>query len=100
MCRDALLHRAHEIQPAFYDSEKDKTRFFLFYFFHFLIFIFSRTSLFLEPELGFSDFFCQLRPFLGAVYTSVGRARNERVIPRPASANPNRILSIPSRPFG
>jgi len=23
MCRDALLHRSHEIQPAFFDSEKD-----------------------------------------------------------------------------
>jgi len=22
MCRDALLHRSHEIQPAFFDSEK------------------------------------------------------------------------------
>ena len=35
MCRDALLHRSHEIQPAFFDSEKkgSKFLFFSFYFF-------------------------------------------------------------------
>ena len=40
MCRDALLHRSHEIQPAFFDS--DKKRFFLFWkflFFHFFFFL-------------------------------------------------------------
>ena len=25
MCRDALLHRSHEIQPAFFDSEMKRT---------------------------------------------------------------------------
>ena len=35
MCRDALLHRSHEIQPAFFDSEKKESiPFFLFYFFY------------------------------------------------------------------
>ena len=35
MCRDALLHRSHEIQPAFYDSEKKflHRAFFSFIFF-------------------------------------------------------------------
>ncbi len=37
MCRDALLHRSHEIQPAFFDSEWEKLIFFQFFsfFFHF-----------------------------------------------------------------
>ena len=30
MCRDALLHRSHEIQPAFFDSENFFFRFFLY----------------------------------------------------------------------
>ena len=33
MCRDALLHRSHEIQPAFFDSEIKKLNCFLFLFF-------------------------------------------------------------------
>ena len=38
MCRDALLHRSHEIQPAFFDSEKKEfIPFFLFYFFFMLL---------------------------------------------------------------
>ena len=48
MCRDALLHRAHEIQPALFDLEKSKKLFFFFFFF----FDKSRTSLLQEPELG------------------------------------------------
>ena len=35
MCRDALLHRSHEIQPAFFDSEKKRLFFFFFSFFFF-----------------------------------------------------------------
>ena len=41
MCRDALLHRSHEIQPAFFDSERKNK---LVYFFRLrftFIFIFS-----------------------------------------------------------
>ena len=38
MCRDALLHRSHEIQPAFYDSEKKLSHSFFFIFF-FLLFV-------------------------------------------------------------
>ena len=34
MCRDALLHRSHEIQPAFFDSEK-KGSFLFFLLFSF-----------------------------------------------------------------
>ena len=41
MCRDALLHRSHEIQPAYFDSEKKINFFFLPSFF----FIFAGTSL-------------------------------------------------------
>ena len=37
MCRDALLHRSHEIQPAFFDSEIKRT----FCSFLFLLFFFS-----------------------------------------------------------
>ena len=35
MCRDALLHRSHEIQPAFFDQELKfiKLNFFFFFFF-------------------------------------------------------------------
>ena len=36
MCRDALLHRSHEIQPAFFDSEK-KGSFLFFSSFFFLL---------------------------------------------------------------
>ena len=38
MRRDALLHRSHEIQPAFFDSEKKEIHFsffLLFFFFYF-----------------------------------------------------------------
>ena len=35
MCRDALLHRSHEIQPAFYDSEKKSIFLLFFSFFYF-----------------------------------------------------------------
>ena len=41
MCRDALLHRSHEIQPAFFDSEKITFCYFFLFFF-----AKSRTSLF------------------------------------------------------
>ena len=44
MCRDALLHRSHEIQPAFFDSEKDN--FYELFFFLFIFFAKSGTSLF------------------------------------------------------
>ena len=37
MCRDALLHRSHEIQPAFFDSEIKRTFLVLFVFFFFLV---------------------------------------------------------------
>ena len=33
MCRDALLHRSHEIQPAFFDQELKFIYEFLFHFF-------------------------------------------------------------------
>ena len=36
MCRDALLHRSHEIQPAFFDSEKKEIHFSFFLLFFFL----------------------------------------------------------------
>ena len=39
MCRDALLHRSHEIQPAFFDSEMKK-KVFLDYLFSFFSFVF------------------------------------------------------------
>ena len=32
MCRDALLHRSHEIQPAFFDSEIKKEYLFILFF--------------------------------------------------------------------
>ena len=54
-CRDALLHRALEIQPAFYDSEEsEKIKIYFLFFFasSLFIFIFSRTSLLQEPEPG------------------------------------------------
>ena len=38
MCRDALLHRSHEIQPAFFDSASKKLNFFSFFIFLFLFF--------------------------------------------------------------
>ena len=44
MCRDALLHRSHEIQPAFFDSEKKRILLF-FFFFSFYFFIFAGTCL-------------------------------------------------------
>jgi len=55
MCRDALLHRSHEIQPAFFDSEWEKLIFFQFFFIFFRFFAKSGTS----PLLGlflFADF--------------------------------------------
>ena len=51
MCRDALLHRAHEIQPAFFDSEKkQEIVFFHFLFFYFFVDLFVSGSL--NPEIG------------------------------------------------
>ena len=35
MCRDALLHRSHEIQPAFFDSEIKKNFYWFFFYFFF-----------------------------------------------------------------
>ena len=32
MCRDALLHRSHEIQPAFFDLERKAFAFFFIFF--------------------------------------------------------------------
>ena len=43
MCRDALLHRSHEIQPAFFDSEIKRT-FLFFLFSSFFFFIWKRDS--------------------------------------------------------
>ena len=40
MCRDALLHRSHEIQPAFFDSEKKA---FTQLFFHLFFLLFVET---------------------------------------------------------
>ena len=40
MCRDALLHRSHEIQPAFYDSERKA---FISFFFSFFFLFSLRT---------------------------------------------------------
>ena len=35
MCRDALLHRSHEIQPAFFYDSAGKSNFFCFFFLFF-----------------------------------------------------------------
>ena len=50
MCRDALLHRSHEIQPAFFDLERKAFAFFFIFFF---------SKLGTRPLLAFSvRFFC------------------------------------------
>ena len=51
MCRDALLHRSHEIQPAFFDQELKFIYEFLFHFFFSVL----RTS------LGFTNWVANLR---------------------------------------
>ena len=57
MCRDALLHRSHEIQPAYFDSEKRSSS----SFFH-LFFFFEEYGTCLQLELS------DLAIFVGRTY--------------------------------
>ncbi len=54
MCRDALLHRSHEIQPAFFDSEKKAFTSFFFFFLYF----FQVWDLYVAPDFPDFAFFC------------------------------------------
>ena len=57
MCRDALLHRSHEIQPAFFDSEKKA--FFSFFFFFFFSQVFRMCVAPAEGPCAY--FLCKMR---------------------------------------
>ena len=45
MCRDALLHRSHEIQPAFFDSVTKNLEFFQIFFHFFFAKVWTLTLL-------------------------------------------------------
>ena len=53
MCRDALLHRSHEIQPAFFDSEIKNFSFIRKFFFSSFFFIYQVTGVWHLPSRGF-----------------------------------------------
>ena len=57
MCRDALLHRSHEIQPALYDSA-EKSNFFAFFC---IFFFFKSRDLYVVPDLGGAGCFASAR---------------------------------------
>ena len=58
MCRDALLHRSHEIQPAFFDSEKGIS-FFTFFICQVCILCVAREKWLFGGEEGSNSMLCE-----------------------------------------
>ena len=72
MCRDALLHRSHEIQPAFFYDSAGKSNFFCFFFLFFSMF---RTCAWHQSSAGSSARVPRTGPGTSAKYRSGDIAR-------------------------